>query len=190
MTIWYSIKTKGVSKIKKYLPILTIIIVALIFVGVILKQRGITVSKNPVQQTVEKAVERAEEVFTGSLKEAAERGVPLKCTYKQEENEFEGVLKGKSWHGKMKSKDGQMAEVIIKDNCMWSWNPTDKTNQGAKICFEDKNATAGGENQDIWEKSDVDNPDIKYTCLPANVSDSEFEPPKEIQFIDLNQINY
>ena len=178
------------SRIKKYIPILTIVIVVLIFVGIILKQRRITVSQNPVQQTAEKVAEKAEEVFTGSLKEAAEKGIPLKCAYKQQDNEFEGVLKGKSWHGKMKSKDGQVAEVIIKDNCMWSWNPGDKTNQGAKICFEDKNATEGSENTDVWEKSEVDNPNVKYTCLPTTASDSEFEPPKEIQFIDLNQLNY
>ncbi len=179
------------SKIKKYLPILTIIVVVLIFAGIILsKNKKGNAPSNPVQQAVEKAVEKTEEVLTGSIKEMAEKGIPLKCTYKQGENEFEGVLKGKAWHGKMKSKDGQVAEVILKDNCMWSWNPTDKLKQGAKICFEEKEATTGGQKQDVWEQSQVDNPDIKYTCVPTTVSDADFEPPKDIQFIDLNQLKY
>ncbi len=176
------------SKIKKYLPILTIVIVVLIFVGIILNKKG--VPPNPVQQAVEDVAETTEEVLTGSIKEMAEKGIPLKCTYKQGENEIEGVLKGKAWHGKMKTKDGQVAEVILKDNCMWSWNPTDNLKQGAKICFEEKEATAGGEKQDIWEQSQIDNPDIKYNCLPTTAPESDFEPPKDIQFIDLNQLKY
>ncbi len=176
------------SKIKKYLPILTIAIVVLVFVGIILNKKRIP--SNPVQQAVENIAENTEEMLIGSIKEMAEKGIPLKCTYKQGENEFEGVLKGKAWHGKMKTSDGQVAEVIVKDNCMWSWNSADKLKQGAKICFEEKEATTGGEKQDVWEQSQIDNPDIKYTCFPTTVSDSDFEPPKEIQFIDLNQLKY
>lgn len=177
------------SKIKKYLPILTIIVVTIIFAGIILSKKGVT-PPNPVSQTVEKVAEKTEETLKGSIKEMAEKGIPLKCTYKQGENEFEGLLKGKSWHGKMITKDGQVAEVILKDNCMWSWNPTDKIKQGAKICFEEKESTTGEKTADVWDQSQVDNPDIQYTCLPAVVSDSDFEPPKDIQFIDLNQIKY
>lgn len=172
---------------KKILPIATIAIVILVFAFLILKQKsGGENTRNPIQKMTEEVSQKAEEAVVGSLKAAIEKGIPMKCTYKIEGNEFEGYVKGKMWRGKMTSANGDTAEVIIKDNCMWSWNSADKLKQGAKICFEEDQSE---EKQDIWEKSGVENPDIKYTCLPATISDDKFEPPSEITFIDLNQFN-
>lgn len=175
-------------KIKsKILPIATIIVVVLIFVFIFLKQNSNKNPTNPVQKAVEDVSEKTQEAITGSLKLAVEKGIPMKCTYKQGENQFEGYLKGKMWRGKMES-NGDTSEVIIKDNCMWSWNSADKTKQGAKICFEQKDEKTG-QTKDVWEESGVESNDVQYTCLPANVSDTTFEPPADITFIDLNQLN-
>lgn len=178
------------SNIKnKILPIATIFIVVIIFAFIALKQKGVQKINNPVQQVAENIQEKAQEAFTGSLKMAVEKGIPMKCTYKQGEIEYEGYVKGKMWRGKMVSPTSKdVAEVILKDNCMWSWNSADKTKQGAKICFN-KTENKEGESKDVWDESGVDNPDITYTCLPANISDSQFEPPADIDFIDLNQLN-
>lgn len=177
------------SKIKKkFLPIATIIVVVLIFAFLVLKQKNPKPnSTNPIQQAAENVAQKAEETVVGSLKLAIEKGVPMRCTYKVGENEFEGYIKGKMWRGKMTSANGDTAEVIIKDNCMWSWNSADKQKQGAKICFEEKDQE--GKTKDVWKESGIDNPDIKYTCLPTTVSDDKFEPPADINFIDLNQFN-
>jgi len=178
-----------VSKIKKkFLPIATIIVVLLIFAFLISKQKGINKNiTSPVEKVAENVSQKAEEAATGSLKLAIEKGIPMKCTYKIGENGFEGYLKGKMWRGKMSSANGDTAEVIVKDNCVWSWNSADKLKQGAKICYEEKDQT--GKTKDAWEESGVDSPDIKYTCLPAAVSDDKFEPPADINFIDLNKFN-
>lgn len=179
----------AVKNKKQVLPVVTIIVVVLIFAFIIFSKRqnsGQTGQNNPVQKTAEKITEKTEEVFTGSLKMAVEKGIPMKCTYKQEDQEFEGYVKGKMWHGKMTSKDNQVAEVIIKDNCVWSWNPTDKEKQGVKICFQSDQTNE--QKSDIWAEDKVATPDVQYTCLPAVIDDSQFEPPTDINFTDLNQL--
>jgi len=178
-----------VSRInKKLLPIAIIVVVVLIFAFLVLRQKSSNQNTtNPVQEAAENVAQKAEETFVGSLKLAIEKGVSMKCTYKVGESEFEGYLKSKMWRGKMTSANGDVAEVILKDNCMWSWNSADKLKQGAKICFEEEDQE--GEKKDVWEESGVNNPDIEYTCLPATISDDKFNPPTDINFIDLNQFN-
>jgi len=113
-----------------------------------------------------------------TLKAAIDLGVPLKCSYSVNGNEYEGYVKGKQWRGKIKTAEGQVGEVIMKDNCMWSWGNQEK--QGMKTCFEET------EDGDVWDQDTTVG--IEYNCMPAAVTDAEFTPPADIQFMDLDQM--
>lgn len=123
---------------------------------------------------------KGEESYTfKALKAAIELGIPLKCSYKVGDVEYSGYIKGRKWRGKMDSGDGRITEVIMKDNCMYSWSEGEQT--GMKMCFE----------QDMWENEEYQQPDqvqeIDYFCAPAVVSDAQFDPPANINFMDTFQ---
>ena len=109
----------------------------------------------------------------------------MKCTYSIEGNEYVGYVKGKSWRGSMKSADGKTSEVIMKDNCMWTWE--EGVAQGMTTCFE---PVEGEEDTDFWEgtESGGTSPDVNYSCMPAVITDSKFDPPTNVEFMDLNQM--
>ena len=75
------------------------------------------------------------DTFSGMLKDAVELGVVMKCTYEVEGNEYESFIKGENYRGKIKTTEGKTGEIIIKDNCMWTWS--EEETQGIKICFEE-----------------------------------------------------
>ena len=106
----------------------------------------------------------------------------MKCTYKVEGYEYEGYIKGEKWRGKVKTADGKTGEVIMKDNCMWSWE--EGVDQGMKTCFEET------EGDDYWGGGDstTETPDIDYNCAPTAVTDSKFNPPSNVNFMDLDQL--
>jgi len=128
--------------------------------------------------------------FAGSLQAAVKLGVPMKCTYKVADTEVEGWIKGKKYRGKIKNQQGQTAEVVMKDDCMWTWSEGE--NQGVKMCFDFE------EGKDMWdpdawkmegeEYQDVTPPDVEYRCAPTVVSDAKFNPPSDVQFMDLDQM--
>jgi len=113
-----------------------------------------------------------------SLKAVIDLGIPLKCSYEISGNEYEGYVKGKQWRGKMKTAQGQIAEIIFKDNCMWSWE--EGKNMGAKMCFE----------EDFFEQPQPTpgqatmTMDVEYRCSAAVVNDSFFTPPANVNFMD------
>lgn len=130
--------------------------------------------------------EKASDAFTGSLRAAVEKGVPMKCTYTVEGNEYEGLIKGENWRGKMKSADGKVGEVIIKDDCMWSWDPEKK--EGVKMCSQAAEESAEGETAgSVWDQGSFDAGGVEYRCVPTVVTDSQFEPPSDVKFMDLSQ---
>jgi len=117
--------------------------------------------------------------FSGTLKAAVQLGVPMKCKYQVNGMEYEGHVKGKKWRGKMKYPDGRQGEVIMKDNCMWSWSDNDK--QGITMCFEPTE-----DDQDMWDQPEgATAPDIDYNCSPTVITDAMFTPPSDINFSDL-----
>ena len=124
------------------------------------------------------------ETFTGSLMDAVKLGVAMKCTYEVEGNEYEGYVKGTNYRGKMTTAEGKVAEVILKDNCMWSWS--EEENQGIKTCFEATEME--GETDSIWDQAGAASADMSYKCAPAAVTDAQFTPPANIQFMDLDSM--
>lgn len=155
---------------KKVLPILAILIVA-----------GVAFYFLRTGDSGESVLtEKKSELFSGSLKAAIELGIPMKCEYEVAEGKAEGYVKGQQWRGKMEFADGRKGEVIIKDNCMWSW--TDGESQGMKICFDESE-------QDIWDESQEGSAsDVEYFCVPAVVTDAKFIPPANIQFTSLDEM--
>lgn len=123
--------------------------------------------------------------FSGSLKAATALGVPMKCTYTVEGTEYEGWVKGENYRGKIKSADGKSGEIIMKDNCMWSWSEGET--QGIKTCFDP--ADTEEVDGDVWDQPQgADGTDISYTCLPAVITDAQFTPPSDIEFLDLESL--
>lgn len=124
--------------------------------------------------------------FTGSLKAAVALGVPMKCTYKVDDVEYTGIIKGKQYKGTIVMGDGTEGTIIMKDNCTYIWSDVDK--QGTKICNEEGDA-------DMWDLSEEDYdtegqsgeealPD--YVCYPTVATDAEFNLPSGVTFMDLN----
>ncbi len=167
----------------KYLPVF--IIAALVIVGVgayLVINRGTTDTSTGVTPSDTTTSQPSNsDTFIGSLKDAVSLGVAMKCTYQVEGSEYEGYIKGENYRGQIKTAEGKVGEVIIKDSCMWTW-AEDET-QGIKTCFEDSET----EEADIWEQPQGSvSPGINYTCLPAAVTDNVFTPPTDIDFMDID----
>jgi hypothetical protein len=131
--------------------------------------------------TIEKKAGESEKTFTGKMKAAVALGVPFKCTYKNNEVESTGYIKGKKYYTEMITPNGQNTFIIMKDNCMWTW--ATGVDQGTKMCFE----------EDIWDmedqmegQSETSN-DMEYSCTGAVISDSRFDLPSNINFLDLKE---
>jgi hypothetical protein len=118
--------------------------------------------------------------FSGTLKAALAMGIPMKCTYEVDGNQMEGVISGQKYAGKMDIQ-GKTGNVIIKDNCMWSWE--EATKKGMKTCFEPTD-----EQESIWDDPDYENPEVTYNCNPTIVTEATFTPPGDVQFMDLEDL--
>jgi hypothetical protein len=173
---------KEVIRMKKSLPVILVLVA--VGVGAILfmnRGKGTTPSDSgtvPFDSS-------ESDTFVGTLKEAVARGVGMKCTYEVGGNEYEGYIKGKNYRGKIKTAEGKEARIIIKDNCMWTW--AEDESQGVKTCFEVTEGEAEG--SDIWEQPQgAVSPDITYRCVPFAVTDAQFTPPADVNFMDLESM--
>ena len=161
---------------KKLLPII-LILVAVGVVVFIFVNRG----SSETSVDVTPSDSSASDSFSGTLKDAVNLGIAMKCTYTVEGNEYESLIKGENYRGKIKTAEGKTGEVIMKNNCMWTW--TEGEVQGMKTCFEESDP----ETTDMWEQPQgAVGTDITYTCLPTTVTDAEFTPPSDIDFMDLD----
>ncbi len=152
---------------KKILPIVIILLLVGGGAYVFLNRGGANISQI------------SQEAFSGSLKLAVEKGIPMKCTYKIDENNFgTGYIKGKNYAGEV-SMNGQKSKILLIENCMYTWNENAKQAPGAKICFE---PTSG---KSIWDQAGEQN--TNYNCSPTIVSDSMFAVPTDIKFMDVGQ---
>jgi hypothetical protein len=158
--------------------IVPIVLIGLALVLVV----GFLVLKKPTKPTVPAQISTeapAEgETFVGKLKEAVMRGVPMKCTWKQGEYSGEGYIKGKQYFGEMRTPQAE-GFVIMKNDCIWSWNKGET--QGLKLCFEPTE-----EEEDFWEVENA--PTGQYTCVPAAVTDSKFDPPANVNFLSMEEM--
>jgi hypothetical protein len=174
-----------VIKIKKFLPIIIVAVVLVLGAGAFLfLNKGKSTSPTPgvtKDTTTNKDTGQEQQSFVGSLKDAVSLGVAMKCTYQIEGNEYEGYVKGESYRGSIKTAEGKVGAVIIKDGCMWTWSEDES--QGIKTCYE----VEGPDETDVWEQSQgVAAPGINYTCMPSAVTDSQFTPPSDVNFMDID----
>jgi len=165
----------------------------LIFLGVVLFNRGFvsspdkkttkvtkTVLVEPEEkQEVEKDFKKDDlEVKKSSFKDIIEKEIGMKCVWQKDENiSATTFIKGKKYYGEIKkilpSLEEQISFILFKDNCIWSWI---KEGQGIKACSKE-------ENESIWEnESLITGPD--YECQEAVFDDNIFNPPLEIEFIE------
>ena len=164
---------------KKILPIVIVVLVVLGLGGwwfLARKDAGVTTT---MPGGIEKEAGEEGESFTGKLKQAIALGVPMKCTYTQGDFTGTGFVKGRKYYGEV-SAQGKKNYIIMKDNCMWSW--TEEQSQGVKMCFED----------DIFEEFEQEGQgqvptEAEYHCLPSVFSESKFNPPANINFMDASQ---
>jgi hypothetical protein len=164
--------------VKSLLPII-VIIAALVIGGLFLSQRGKQEVSVPSEVGEEVPAEKEGEAFTGKLKELLGLGQALKCTWQHEGSSGTGYIKANQYYGEIISEGGE-GYVIIKNNCMWTWSKEEK--QGVKMCFEPEK----GEEGDLLDTEG--SPQGDFTCVPAIVSDAQFNPPTDISFIDIDQM--
>lgn len=142
------------------------------------KQNPVSSEKTELPVAVEE-FESAEESFTGKIKEALLKGIPMKCTYEDPlGNKAVGFIKGKKYYAEITSQN-KASYLIIKDDCLWTWS--DQEAQGVKLCFEPEE----GE-ESVWDSESA--PQDEYHCVPGAVDDSRFEPPAEINFMNLEEL--
>jgi len=167
---------------KNILPIIVVLaILGVIAFAIMNRKESDTVETNGTSTDLssEESESSVPDTFTGTLMDAIKLGVGMKCTYEVEGNEYEGYIKGEQYKGKMKTTEGKEAEVIVKDNCMWTW--AENETQGMKICFEESET----ESTNIWDQPQgAMGTDMNYKCLPAAITDAQFDPPSNIEFIN------
>ncbi|MBM3205926.1 hypothetical protein FJZ41_03720 [Candidatus Shapirobacteria bacterium] len=164
---------------KKGLPLIIIlVIIVAALVGWFVWGKG---KQAPSGEKTQPEVTQGES-FTGKIKDAFLRNVPLKCTYQVDDKNFGSAwLKNKKYYGEV-STNGRVAYVIMVDNCMWTWSKEQP--QGIKNCFEPQ------ESEDIWAdfEESQQTANVDYRCGPAIVDDSLFNPPAEVKFMDVGQL--
>ncbi len=167
------------------LIIILVIIVAALVGWRFLGKGKTTSTQDGTQQTETSKEEPQGGSFTGKIKDAFMRNIPLKCTYQVDENNFGvGWLKNKKYYGEI-TANGKLSYIILVDNCFWMWEK-DKT-EGVKMCFEPK------EGEDIWtdfEKQQQEGTatDMDYNCAPSVVNDAVFTPPSDVKFMDIDEL--
>ena len=160
---------KGVIHINKSLII--VVIVAIVGVGAYLLLTGGMVNLTGNGVSISKSITMG--TYTGSIKGAVEKGIPLKCTTPKDEKTgievVAGYIKGQKYYAEVMQK-GKSGYIIMVGNCMYNWEKDNK--RGVKMCFS----------SNIWEQQSSSN--ANYTCKTAVFSDSLFTPPSDVQFID------
>ena len=164
---------------RKILVLITIL-VAVFLTGCLPKKEG---------KLGEGISETKEKTYSGTLEKMMALGIPLKCTWKKDENSY-----GSSWVKGKKSyaevvQEGKTGKIIWKDGCMWSWEEGNP--QGTKMCWKVSQEEMKEMRQEGAEmmKGQGDQPsDIEYSCRPATITEDRFNPPENVSFMDLDQM--
>ena len=129
------------------------------------------------------------EEFTGNLKEAMAKNLPMKCEWSQDKNSGASYVKGKNIYVET-MVEGKKGYMISKDNCTWTWG--DQMPQGIKFCAE---PTKDEGAQNITEqpeagtfKTEGVDWKMEYKCSPAFFGDEKFNLPSEVKFNDIAEM--
>jgi len=172
---------------KKFLPIVIVVaIIAVLGVGgwfYLNKAKGtITPTAGTQGPTVGEEQGGTEgQGFTGKLKDALGLGQAMKCTWKKDEANFAtSFIKNEQIRTDV-TYQGKIMHSIMKEDCTYSWE--EGTAQGFKICFEPGEREAE-EEATAPEEFEATTSDYDYSCVPTAVSDSVFDPPATVKFIN------
>lgn len=176
---------------KKGLPIILVVLVVGGVGAYLFMNQGdqeMMPKKSGQQQEQEEDMDTEQEAgkdnYSGKLMKMVNLGIPLKCTFSQ--NDYSGTtwVKGKNFYSEI-SAEGQTSKIVFKDDCMWTWS--DAQDQGVKMCFEPEEAT------DIFsgeaEAGETNLPtDANFNCKPAVFTDAKFSVPGGVEFMDFDQM--
>ena len=152
----------------------------------LLSQPGET--KPPSTPSETKTEEQKEGIF-GSIRQALEKSVNLKCQYQLENGDKMTVyLKGKDLiRAEVTTKQNQQTTTIMKDDKMWFWLPATKKGMMISLAGLQQQGLA---NQQVPNKEKILEEAEKYkeTCQPATIANSLFEIPQEVEFENLDEL--
>jgi len=174
--------------VKKNLPLIIVGAVVLVGLGIggwMFLGKGKQEAPAPAEVEEETAPAEEEKGFTGKLKDALTLGQSMKCTWKQDEDNFATSYIKDSKIRTEVTQAGTKMHSIMADDCNYSWE--EGKTQGLKICFEPEEEEEEAE-EVAPEEATVETPDYEYNCSPAVVSDSMFNPPTSINFMDMSQM--
>jgi hypothetical protein len=167
------------EKMKKILPLgifIGVIVLGLAGYFIFVGNKKVIVLPGEIKKTEGES----DKSFTGKLKDAMARNIPMKCEFKNNQMTGVGFIKGKKYYAEI-TQEGKQGYMILDDTCIWTW---DKTNpQGVKFCMDKKE----GEDKSIWDTEGNTSTEGDYKCSPAVFADSVFTPPANIKFSDMTE---
>jgi len=170
------------------------VVVALVVLGgLIWLAKGRSVQKTqeaePSPTPVETKTEEQKEGIFGSIREALEKSINLKCQYQLENGDNMTVyLKGKDLiRAEVLTRQNQETITIMKDDKMWFWLPATKKGMVVSLAGLQQQGLA---NQQVPNKEKIIEEAEKYKadCQPATIASSLFEIPKEVEFENLDEL--
>lgn len=172
---------------KKLIPVLAIVVLVAVIGYLFTAKNGVGVENTtPEEGMVVKKGAEDDGGFVGSMKEAVLKGIPMKCAISTntdaETGDFEGYFHGEKYYAQIKTGE-KTGYIVMNGKCMWTWD--EDTKQGMKMCFE----------ENVWdteatpETGQFYTPDASYSCKPAVFSDSIFDVPADVTFMDLDDIS-
>jgi len=139
-------------------------------------------------ETKTEGKEKKEGVF-GSIREALEKSISLKCQYQLESGDKMTVyLKGKDLiRAEVLTRQNQETITIMKDDRMWFWLPATKKGMVVSLAGLQQQGLA---NQQVPNKEKIIEEAEKYKadCQPTTIANSLFEIPKELEFENLDEL--
>lgn len=172
-----------------------------IFVPIVLSLVALLVLTGCFHKKEEKAVQQGsgvtiedEERISGSIEDLFKKGKPLKCSFSGED---EGVkLSGQMWVADKRARQDMQSEkdgveeethVIVDDKWTYFWTSMEP-GKGIKMEIKESDEEVMELGKDIkQEQKKID--EVKevfdYRCTSWQVDESKFEPPKDIEFVDL-----
>lgn len=159
-----------------------------VFLSGCAKKEPQSVGSGAKEQKQEKQSSEETKSFTGSLMDALKLGKSLKCQWKKDANNFGTAwIKGKNYKSE-NTIDGKKGFIIHKDGCTYIW--TNEENKGMKMCQEENQAETEANKENIADQKEAGDQakawqkNYNYHCLPAILSDGQFNPPANITFSD------
>ncbi len=177
---------------KKYLS-LCLIIASSLFLSACTKNNNFTSDQSqPVNQNENTSTQEF------SLKELIAKNISQKCTWSvtQEGNTSTGeiLIKGNKFKQiiSVNSEEGNNQINAISDGqYIYTWTKSTQGNFAMKMKIDDTNPEITSDTSSTANQVDL-NQKYKFDCVNANITDADFEIPKDIEFADysefLNQI--